>query len=211
MSPHLPPRFLRACAALAFAAFSIFPTSHLAAGPELNLRSPWLPFAAAARAVEKNRTRSPRTSALGARRKRKGSSAYSQLSVATAPPTANPQETGVDNQIAANPEQRGVFKTCRKEASLLLKIAGPSVVVQLLAICIWFENAIYAGNKLGTTSLAAVSLSNLTGNLTGLSLILGMCSAMDTLGPQAMGAGNFREVGLLTQRCGATQYAIFQV
>ena len=45
------------------------------------------------------------------------------------------------------------------------------------------------GTELGADALAAMSLGNLTGNLTGLSVVFGVLSAMDTLAPQAAGAG----------------------
>ena len=52
---------------------------------------------------------------------------------------------------------------------------------------------------LGTDALTGVALGNLAGNLTGFTLIYGMLSAMETLAPQAFGAGRFEEVGLLAQ------------
>ena len=52
---------------------------------------------------------------------------------------------------------------------------------------------------LGTDALTGVALGNLAGNLTGFTLIYGMLSAMETLAPQAFGAGRFDEVGLLAQ------------
>jgi MATE family multidrug resistance protein len=48
--------------------------------------------------------------------------------------------------------------------------------------------------------LAAVSLSNLTGNLTAISLVVGVLSAIETLAPQAFGCHRFSEIGLLCQR-----------
>lgn len=45
-----------------------------------------------------------------------------------------------------------------------------------------------------------MALGNLTANLTGLSLILGVLSAFDTLAPQAFGAKRFGDVGILAQR-----------
>ena len=74
-----------------------------------------------------------------------------------------------------------------RNGNLVRRPSPPPPCAQSLAVChpaIRFENAVYAGNMLGVSSLAAVSLANLTGNLTGLSLILGLCSAVDTLAPQ---------------------------
>jgi Na+-driven multidrug efflux pump len=58
----------------------------------------------------------------------------------------------------------------------------------------------YIGQTQGTTALAAISLANLAGNLSAMSLIFGMLTAFDTLAPQALGRGDKREVGLLVQR-----------
>lgn len=88
----------------------------------------------------------------------------------------------------------------REEAGLFLNLAAPNVIIQLMQFSLWFTNAVVAGQWLGTEELAAVSLANLSGNLTGLSIVFGMLSALDTLVPQAVGAGNFAEVGILTQR-----------
>lgn len=88
----------------------------------------------------------------------------------------------------------------REEVRLFVNLAAPNVIIQLLQFTLWFTNAVVAGQWLGTDELAAVSLGNLAGNLTGLSLVFGVLSALDTLVPQAMGAGNFAEIGILTQR-----------
>lgn len=45
-----------------------------------------------------------------------------------------------------------------------------------------------------------VSMANLSGNLTGLSIIFGLLSALDTLGPQAAGKGAKAELGVLATR-----------
>jgi MATE family multidrug resistance protein len=60
--------------------------------------------------------------------------------------------------------------------------------------------ASYVGRHLGSIHLDGFTLANLTGNLFTLSLISGLYSASDTLSPQAFGAGNFQEVGLLAIR-----------
>jgi MATE family multidrug resistance protein len=87
-----------------------------------------------------------------------------------------------------------------QEAKLFTDLAAPNVVVQVLQFTLWFTNAVVAGQWLGTVELAAVSLGNLSGNLTGLSLVFGILSALDTLVPQAMGAENYAEIGILVQR-----------
>eukprot|EP00038_Savillea_parva_P016131 m.16053 g.16053 ORF g.16053 m.16053 type:complete len:518 (+) comp3348_c0_seq1:330-1883(+) len=87
-----------------------------------------------------------------------------------------------------------------EEARLFVNLAGPSVIIQIFLFLVWTENAMYIGQTQGSTALAAISLANLAGNLTAMSLIFGMLSAVDTLAPQAVGRGDSREVGLLMQR-----------
>ena len=86
------------------------------------------------------------------------------------------------------------------EARLFFNLAAPNVLIQVFGFMLWMENSMYVGRTLGTTELAAVSLGNMCGNLTGLSLIFGMLSAMDTLAPQAVGSKRFAEVGVLEWR-----------
>ena len=61
-------------------------------------------------------------------------------------------------------------------------------------------NAAFVGQLCGETALGAVALAQWSGNLTGLMLIYGMLSALDTLGPQEFGAGRHAQVGVLAQR-----------
>jgi MATE family multidrug resistance protein len=60
--------------------------------------------------------------------------------------------------------------------------------------------ASYIGRQLGPVYLDGFTLASLTGNLLTLSLLTGLFSASDTLSPQAFGAGNYKEVGLLAMR-----------
>jgi MATE family multidrug resistance protein len=60
--------------------------------------------------------------------------------------------------------------------------------------------ASYVGRKFGPTFLSGFTLANMTGNLCTFSLLAGLFSAADTLGPQAFGAGDKKEVGLLAMR-----------
>ena len=86
----------------------------------------------------------------------------------------------------------------REEVPLMLRLSAPSVVITVFSFLIWFLNALYAA-QLGVTELAAVSLGGLTQNLCGFSIVIGLLGAVDTLAPQAVGAQNFEEVGLLVQ------------
>ena len=48
-------------------------------------------------------------------------------------------------------------------------------------------NAAFVGQLCGEVALGAVALAQWSGNLTGLMLIYGMLSALDTLAPQEFG------------------------
>ena len=87
-----------------------------------------------------------------------------------------------------------------REARNIIRIALPSTVIQVVVYSLWAQSTIVAGQFLGTTQVTGVTLGNLVGNLSGLSLVFGMLSAMETLAPQAYGAERYEEVGLLAQR-----------
>ena len=87
-----------------------------------------------------------------------------------------------------------------QEARQLINLAIPTVIVQLGANIPPALTASYVGRHLGSTYLDGFTLANLTGNLCTLSLLSGLYSASDTLAPQAFGAGNYRELGLLLMR-----------
>jgi multidrug resistance protein, MATE family len=87
-----------------------------------------------------------------------------------------------------------------QEARHLINLAIPTVIVQLGATIPPALTASYVGRHLGSTYLDGFTLANLTGNLCTLSLLSGLYSASDTLAPQAFGAGNYRELGLLLMR-----------
>jgi len=67
----------------------------------------------------------------------------------------------------------------------------------VLYMAVFPMNAMYIGNKYGTTELGAICLANFIANLTGRSIIKGMLSAFFTKGPHAMGLKNYEEIGLL--------------
>lgn len=56
------------------------------------------------------------------------------------------------------------------------------------------------GDMTSSTYLAAISLANMFGNVTSLSLIIGMTTAMETLGSQYFGHGSYDKVGMTLHR-----------
>jgi MATE family multidrug resistance protein len=90
--------------------------------------------------------------------------------------------------------------TAWTEARLLINLAIPTVVIELGGTLPPALTASYIGRHLGAIYLDGFTLASLTGNLFTLSLLSGLFSASDTLSPQAFGAGNYKEVGLLAIR-----------
>jgi MATE family multidrug resistance protein len=81
----------------------------------------------------------------------------------------------------------------------------PVVVSFFLSIGGTFVNLIFAGQYVHETGnksavFAGVSLANMFANVSCLSILIGMSSAVETLGSQHNGAGNYREVGFVLQR-----------
>lgn len=87
----------------------------------------------------------------------------------------------------------------RLELPTMLRIAGPSVIVTFFSYFIWFLNTVFASQELGEVALAAVSLGSLSQNLCGFSIIVGVLGPVDTIAPQAVGAQQHEEVGIVTQ------------
>jgi MATE family multidrug resistance protein len=88
----------------------------------------------------------------------------------------------------------------RGEVRLLLALAAPTVAIQLGAVLPNFVVAARVGRMFGPVRLDGFTVANLMGNLCNLSLLQGVYSASDTLGPQSFALGNHRQVGLLAVR-----------
>ena len=107
-------------------------------------------------------------------------------------------ESTTSDVMRAASKQRAVVVW--SEIHLLSNIAVPTVIIQLGSTIPAAMTASSIGRQLGSVHLDGVTLANLTGNLLTLSLLWGLYSASDTLSPQAFGAGNYKEVGLIAIR-----------
>jgi len=87
-----------------------------------------------------------------------------------------------------------------QEVRLLVNIALPTVAIQFSIYFIYPQTASVVGRNLGTEELAGFSLASLTGNMSCLSIIMGVLTAADTLMPRAFAVGNYREIGELAIR-----------
>ncbi|KAE9364903.1 MATE efflux family protein, partial [Stipitochalara longipes BDJ] len=85
------------------------------------------------------------------------------------------------------------------ELGILLASSFPLVCASILQTSLVGITLLFVGH-LGKQELAAVSVACLTARVTGWSVFEGLASALDTLCPQAYGAGLKSAVGLHTQR-----------
>ncbi|XP_061374562.1 protein DETOXIFICATION 16-like [Gastrolobium bilobum] len=105
----------------------------------------------------------------------------------------------VDNHIEQNKkrviERREVFEEVKKQ----LWLAGPLISVGLLNFCIQIISVMFVGH-LGELALSGASMATSFCSVTGISLLLGMASALDTLCGQSYGAKQHRMLGIHMQR-----------
>lgn len=94
------------------------------------------------------------------------------------------------------------------ELKTLFYSSVPLIVTFLLQSLLGIAALFFVG-KLGTTELSAYTLGAMTGNVTGLVIVQGLSTCLDTLCCQAFGAGKFHLVGIYFQRCTFLIFLIF--
>jgi MATE family multidrug resistance protein len=93
----------------------------------------------------------------------------------------------------------------QQKVFIIVRQSMPVVISFFLSIGGTFINLVFAGqyvHESGDKSavFAGVSLANMFANVSCLSVLIGMSSAVETLGSQHNGAGNYKEVGIILQR-----------
>ncbi|KAL6604797.1 hypothetical protein ACP70R_042741 [Stipagrostis hirtigluma subsp. patula] len=101
--------------------------------------------------------------------------------------------------LLAGGQPEGTSLGVREEVTKQLWLAGPLIAGALLQNVIQMISVMYVGH-LGELPLAGASMANSFATVTGLSLLLGMSSALDTLCGQAYGAGQYHLLGIYKQR-----------
>lgn len=103
-------------------------------------------------------------------------------------------------------EQLVKTTTCQREFIHILGKSLPLCLTLLLQSLISSVSLLFVG-RLGSLVLGSVTLANVIFNATTV-VFLGLATCLDTLCPQAFGAGNFTLVGLYFQRCVAISVVV---
>jgi MATE family multidrug resistance protein len=113
----------------------------------------------------------------------------------------------IDNQ---SPGSNALLAVFRQEAKTLVRYALPVFGTHVFEHSIIMSSVISIGH-ISTVALAAATMGFMTANVTGLSIIQGMSSALDTVLPSAWTSNQPRLVGLWTQRMVVLQILILIV
>jgi len=97
------------------------------------------------------------------------------------------------------------FKARLLQNKVISELYGLSEMAIPLSVSNFFQSgmgltAVMFVGHLGDDELAASSLSSMYCNISGLSVVSGLLTGIDTLGSQAYGAENFERVGIILQR-----------
>lgn len=117
-------------------------------------------------------------------------------------PTVNDEkDTEVESELFGLTEDSSIYITL----ITLTRQSIPVIISFFLGIGGTFIVLVFAGNYVHesgdkSTVLAGVSLANMFANVTWLSILIGMSTAVETLCSQQNGAGNYKEVGIVLQR-----------
>jgi MATE family multidrug resistance protein len=93
-----------------------------------------------------------------------------------------------------------VETTTTHEIHLLVKYSIPLIIAFLLQYSLTVA-LVFSVGRLGSSQLAAISLSSMTANVTGYAIIQGVSTCLDTLCAQAYGRRNYNLVGVHFWQC----------
>lgn len=94
------------------------------------------------------------------------------------------------------------------ESKVLIKYSIPLIIAFLLQYSLTVASVFSVG-RLGSTQLAAISLSSMTANVSGYAIIQGVSTCLDTLCAQAYGKKNWNLVGVHFWKCNYLLLLIF--
>lgn len=97
--------------------------------------------------------------------------------------------------------------TTQKEVQKLFNYSVPLIITFFLEQIFSLVCVVFVGH-LGREELAAVSMASMTSTIV-LAIFEGISTSLDTLCPQAYGAGQYKYVGIHTQRCSIFALVLF--
>ena len=115
-------------------------------------------------------------------------------------PTRNHEATLNENNDDDDDDAHLTHTSCSHETRLLSELAVPSMIVKIGVMVPQAIVAATVGRRFGIAYLDGFTLANFVINIFTLSIVQGLLSATDTLAPQAFGADNPGEVGILAIR-----------
>ena len=105
-----------------------------------------------------------------------------------------------NNKNTTHNSSSSKYDSILQETKLFLELAIPTTLLNVGFTISPLLTASVVGRKFGSMYLSSFTLGNLTGNICSFSILAGILGATDTLGPQAYGLQNYKEIGLLTIR-----------
>jgi len=124
-------------------------------------------------------------------------------STLTAPLLAGPED---DVTFGSGPEalpskHRHFFATAGTQGKHLVKMAFPIIYMNFIQYARYTLTLAFLGRATeGALDVGAAALAQSCSNVTGLSLVIGLCSAQNTIASQAYGAKEYKTVGVVSQR-----------
>nr|XP_016509567.1 PREDICTED: protein DETOXIFICATION 16-like [Nicotiana tabacum] len=109
------------------------------------------------------------------------------------------QERELDLESPLITESKNRRNEILVEVKKLLVLAGPLMSVNFLLYCLQVISIMFVGH-LGELALSGASMATSFASVTGLSLLMGMGSALDTLCGQSYGAMQYHMLGIHMQR-----------
>jgi MATE family multidrug resistance protein len=102
--------------------------------------------------------------------------------------------------MTSKPKRTSTCQLIVAETRALFVLGWPVVLTYLLSFSIPLVTLAAVGQRMSAAHLAGASLGQMTFNITGASVLMGLLSGMDTLCSQAYGRGSLREIGDLLLR-----------
>ncbi|KAK3156632.1 hypothetical protein QOZ80_2AG0109820 [Eleusine coracana subsp. coracana] len=110
-------------------------------------------------------------------------------------PLLDDAKTGTEKKVAGDEQWCSIWSECKKQ----LFLSGPLISVFLLMNVIQIISIMFVGH-LGKLDLAAASIGSAFAFVTGLYLLVGLTTGLETLCGQAFGAGQHHMLGIYKQR-----------